>query len=77
VGFSPTRWKGPMKIPNFIRSGRLMFVYAPFISYGKIAVDPVSILQRWGNSAIIVLLHTKEQPASGSFNSRPVGEVGV
>jgi hypothetical protein len=44
VGFSPTRWKGPMKIPNFIRSGRLIVVYSPFVSYDKIAQDLASTL---------------------------------
>jgi hypothetical protein len=64
VGFSPTRWKGPMKIPNFIRSGRPMFVYAPFVSYGKMAPDLASTLFRSCDLAIIVPLHRLEQPAS-------------
>ena len=38
VGFSPTRWKGPMKIPNFIRSGKGMTLNTPICSFCVAAI---------------------------------------
>ena len=53
-----------MKIPNFIRSGRLMCVYAPFVLSGKIPQDLASTPVSRCHVAIIVPLHREEQPAS-------------
>jgi hypothetical protein len=52
-----------MKTPNFIRSGRLIFVYAPFVSSGDIAQNLAATQLRWCDLAIIVLLHRQEQAA--------------